>query len=66
MSCGVATGRQSVSELRDDMERLADIGDEVLAGTPIESFELGECELAFVLGYCKRAVEEFFADVEPC
>lgn len=54
-----------MSVLGDDEERLADIGDRVLAGTPIEEFELGKFEIRFVLGYCKRAVEDFLGPVEP-
>jgi hypothetical protein len=53
-----------MSELRDDAERLADIGDQVLAGTPIEEFELGYFELTFVIAYCKRSVEDFLGPVE--
>jgi hypothetical protein len=43
--------------LRDDMERLADIGDEILAGTPIGDFDLAEHERGFVLAYTRKGVE---------
>jgi hypothetical protein len=42
-------------DIADDLKRLADIGDQVLAGTPIEQFELGEFEIRFVVGYCSTA-----------
>ena len=38
--------------LTDDLKRLADIGDQVLAGAPIEGLKLGEFETLFVVGYC--------------
>lgn len=44
-----------------DMERLGDIGDLVLAGEPIESFDLTDIEREFVLAYTRRGVEDFFA-----
>lgn len=50
-----------MSALREDIERLADIGDQVLAGEPIESFDLTEYECCVVLGYTRRGVEDFFA-----
>jgi hypothetical protein len=43
------------------MERLGDIGDRILGGEPIESFELTDPEREFVLGYTRRGVEDFFA-----
>lgn len=53
-----------MSTLGDDAERLADIGDQVLAGTPIEEFELGECEILFVLGYTRAGVNGALGPVE--
>lgn len=50
----------SDDSLRADCERLADIGDLVLTGTPIELFDLGEYELRFVLGYCRAGVDTYF------
>ncbi len=37
--------------LREDAERLADIGDQVLAGADIDSFELGVYERIVVEAY---------------
>ena len=48
-----------MDELAADIERLADIGDEILAGTPIEEFDLTENETIFVLGYTGEAVRRF-------
>lgn len=42
-----------MSELEADMERLIAIAERILAGEPIESFELGEYEIHFVVGYCQ-------------
>ena len=42
--------------LRDDCERLADIGVRVLAGEPIESFGLTANEMWFVWAYTEFAV----------
>ena len=41
--------------LREDAERLVAIAERVLAGEPIEDFELGEYEIHVVVGYCQRA-----------
>jgi hypothetical protein len=54
-----------MSESEDDIERLCDIGDRILAGEPIESLELGQREIHFVVGYCERAVAEFFSAGPP-
>ena len=54
-----------MSALDDDLERLGDIGDEVLRGTPIESFDLTEIECEFVLGYTRRAVEDYMTGEMP-
>lgn len=51
-------------DLIEDMERLADIGDRVLSGEPIESFGLTENEVIFVLGYTREAVRSYFGDDE--
>lgn len=45
-----------MSELERDVERLVEIAERVLAGEPIESFELGEHEIFVVVGYCQRAM----------
>lgn len=39
-----------------DAERLVTIADRVLAGEPIEDFDLGEYEIFVVTGYCQRAM----------
>jgi hypothetical protein len=54
-----------MSRLDDDFKRLVDIGDQVVAGKPFEEFDLGRYERAFVLAYCKRAVEDFLGPAEP-
>lgn len=41
--------------LRADSDRLVAIAERVLAGDPIEDFELGEYEIHVVVGYCQRA-----------
>jgi hypothetical protein len=51
--------------LAEDIERLANIGDEVLGGQPIESFDLTDHERGFVLGYTRRAVEDFLSGEMP-
>lgn len=43
--------------LADDVERLVAIAERVLAGEPIESFDLGEYEIFVVTGYTQRAIE---------
>lgn len=52
-----------MSDLADDLERLADIGDQILAGTPIEGFDLTEMERVFVLGYTRRGVDDYMGHV---
>jgi hypothetical protein len=47
-----------VSAFDEDLERLADIADRILAGEPIETFELGDGERGFVLGYTRGAVND--------
>lgn len=42
----------------DDLDRLAGIGDLVVAGQDINSFGLGRWEMVFVRGYVKRALGE--------
>ena len=51
-----------MSELYEDAQRLADIGDRVLSGEPIENFDLGEYEILVVASYCRRAIEKFMPD----
>lgn len=43
-------------DLSEDVERLVDIAERVLAGEPIESFDLGEYEIHVVVGYTTRAL----------
>jgi hypothetical protein len=45
------------ASLRADGERLADIGDWVLRGCPVELFKLGKYERVIVDAYCDRARE---------
>ncbi len=52
------------AEMEQEWERLADIGDLVLAGTPIEKFNLGSLEVHFVVGYTKNAIDELFTEFE--
>jgi hypothetical protein len=42
--------------LADDMERLVEIAKRVLAGEPIENFDLGEYEIFVVIGYTQKAM----------
>lgn len=42
--------------LADDMARLVDIAERVLAGEPLESFDLGQYEVTIVSAYCQHAV----------
>lgn len=46
-----------MADLTDDTQRLVEIAERVLAGEPIESFDLGEYEIFVVTGYTRRAVE---------
>ena len=46
------------------MDRLADIGDQILAGTPIGQFDLTEIEVVFILGYTRQAVESYMGDAD--
>lgn len=50
-----------MSRLDDDIERLRSIAEKVLAGTPIESFDLGEYEIHVVVGYCRAVTDQAFA-----
>lgn len=47
-----------MSALPEDIERLEQIAERILAGEPFESFDLTYYERLFVLGYTRAAVDQ--------